>query len=275
MRTNAKKLSVAALAGAVALVGVLAAPPVIALAEGTAITSAGVTERGMINTIHIHRLYNPYTGEHFYTPNTQERDDLVLAGWRYEGVGWSGWPESASRVPVYRLYNPYVPGGDHHYTTDQNEYEQLQADGWQGEGICWYSDRDPSEGSPDVGPAPFYRLYNPNAITGAHHYTMSESERDSLIVAGWKDEGTGFWTYGWVLLPIDGTQSEIVDVACDVLGVPGDPFITYDLLETTDWPDDNLVYLVMFYDGDGERRAQGSFYPDGTLMEDISTIYWE
>lgn len=37
-----------------------------------------------------------------------------------------------------------------------------------------------------------YRLYNPNA--GEHHYTLSTVERDSLIAAGWNDEGIGWYS---------------------------------------------------------------------------------
>ena len=37
------------------------------------------------------RLYNPNSGEHFYTSNLGERDHIVSVGWRLEGVGWAGW----------------------------------------------------------------------------------------------------------------------------------------------------------------------------------------
>lgn len=82
------------------------------------------------------RLYNPYTGEHFYTASAEERDTIVAVGWRYEGVGWLAPTESST--PVYRLYNRYVKGGDHHYTTDRDEYEHLVSVGWSGEGVAWH-----------------------------------------------------------------------------------------------------------------------------------------
>lgn len=41
--------------------------------------------------------------------------------------------------------------------------------------------------------AMMYRLYNPNAQSGAHHYTMSEEERDNLVSVGWKYEGIGWF----------------------------------------------------------------------------------
>ena len=40
---------------------------------------------------------------------------------------------------------------------------------------------------------PLYRLYNPNAIAGAHHYTVSSSERDNLKTVGWSDEGIAWF----------------------------------------------------------------------------------
>ena len=64
----------------------------------------------VVRTAAMHRLYNPYTGEHFYTADTTERDHLTGLGWRYEGVGWKA--PAKSSTPVYRLYNGHVRGGD-------------------------------------------------------------------------------------------------------------------------------------------------------------------
>lgn len=42
-----------------------------------------------------------------------------------------------------------------------------------------------------------YRVYNPNTRgAGAHHYTMLLSERNSLIKAGWRNEGISWYTLG-------------------------------------------------------------------------------
>ena len=65
--------------------------------------------------VEMQRLYNKYTGEHFYTESKTERDALVKVGWTYEGVAWTAPGEGDE---VFRLYNPYVKGGDHHYTMD-------------------------------------------------------------------------------------------------------------------------------------------------------------
>lgn len=66
------------------------------------------------STIQLYRLYNPNSGEHFYTKTTGERDNLRKVGWHYEGVGWVA-PSTGN--PVYRLYNPNA--GDHHYTLNK------------------------------------------------------------------------------------------------------------------------------------------------------------
>ena len=127
------------------------------------------------------RLYNPNTGEHFYTSSEREKNSLVRNGWSYEGKAWEA--PAWSNTPVYRLYNEN--SGDHHYTPSKKERDNLIIRGWKDEGIGWYSD--------DGKRVPLFRLYNPNAITGQHHYTTSSRERDKLVKQGWKDEGTGWY----------------------------------------------------------------------------------
>ncbi|MGI6116916.1 MAG: Ig-like domain-containing protein [Bilifractor sp.] len=140
-----------------------------------------VSEASSVKAISMHRLYNPNSGEHFYTANVTERNHLVNCGWRYEGIGWKA-PEKSS-VPVYRLYNKV--GGEHHYTTNLNERVSLIRAGWTDEGIGWYS--DPAQHTP------LYRQYNPNAFANNHNYTASTAERDWLISLGWRDEGIGWY----------------------------------------------------------------------------------
>ena len=144
------------------------------------ITSSTITEVAM------HRLYNPNSGEHFYTANQGERDNLVTLGWSDEGVGWVA--PVKSPVPVYRLYS----GTDHHYTTDVSERDHLVSVGWRDEGIGWYSD----EGQHVA----LYRQFNPNVDpsapmnnSGSHNYTTSKEENDALVGLGWKAEGIGWY----------------------------------------------------------------------------------
>ena len=131
--------------------------------------------------INMYRLFNPNSGEHFYTGSQVERDNLVSAGWNYEGVAWIA---PTSGTPVYRVFNPN--NGDHHYTPSELERDNLIAAGWNYEGIGWYS-------APSTG-TPLYRLYNPNCTgAGSHHYTSSSEERDYLVSVGWNYEGIGWY----------------------------------------------------------------------------------
>lgn len=43
---------------------------------------------------------------------------------------------------------------------------------------------------------PLYRQYNPNAVTGSHNFTTNKAENDSLVAAGWNEEGIGWYGEG-------------------------------------------------------------------------------
>ena len=100
---------------------------------GSTVINAAVVSEGMV-----YRMYNPNSGEHFYTKDPSEKDSLVASGWNYE--------EDASfetiaateedAVPVYRVYNPN--SGLHHYTMDKGEALSLKGLGWNYEGISLY-----------------------------------------------------------------------------------------------------------------------------------------
>lgn len=142
----------------------------------------------------MYRMYNPNSGEHFYTASLDERNALIGYGWIGEGVGWVA-PKS-SDTPVYRLYS----GTDHHYTTDIDECRTLEGFGWINEGIGWYSS--------DAKKIPLYRQFNPNVQpsapknnSGSHNYTTSASENDFLANNGWIAEGIGWYA-------IDGGSEE-------------------------------------------------------------------
>ena len=125
----------------------------------------------------MYRLYNRHTGEHFYTLNASEKNNLANVGWRYEGVAWSA-PNRGTAV--YRLYNPN--NGDHHYTSNQGEINSLTKIGWRYEGLSFFSG----------GSKTILRLFNPNAKTGTHHYTADLNEKNTLVQRGWRYEGVAF-----------------------------------------------------------------------------------
>ena len=138
--------------------------------------------RGLnVPSVPMYRMYDPNSGEHFYTGSTDERDFLVNAGWKYEGVGFN-FPVAGR--PVHRLYEPIT--GEHLYTMDEAEKAKLLSEGWNYEGVAFNSGGDNEVAQ--------YRLHNPNSTRGAYHFTGSEEERDILISAGWEYQGIGFYS---------------------------------------------------------------------------------
>ena len=135
----------------------------------------------------MNRLYNPNSGEHFYTANIKEKEALVALGWNDEGYGWVAAPTKGAteEQAVYRLYNPNA--GDHHYTMDENEVKTLKAYGWKDEGTGWYSANTGDK-------VAVYRQYNPYANgAGSHNYTPNKAENDYLVSLGWTPEGTAWY----------------------------------------------------------------------------------
>ncbi|MGP1544220.1 MAG: GH25 family lysozyme [Candidatus Fimenecus sp.] len=133
------------------------------------------------NKIPLYRMYNPNSGEHFYTKDVNEKNFLISEGWHYEGIAWMA--PVKSKIPVYRLYNPNA--GDHHYTTNIKERNNLINLGWRYENISFYAS--------DSTGSPIYRQYNPNAKSGAHNFTKDKYENDNLVKNGWIYEGIAWY----------------------------------------------------------------------------------
>lgn len=125
------------------------------------------------------RLYNPNTGDHFFTQGVIESDILIDAGWTCEGIGW--YAPCDSGIPIHRLYNPN--SGEHHFTASDGESVYLANLGWIYEGVAFLSDKKER--------VPVYRLYNEQ--TGKHTYTDNDAEKESLIKIGWIFEGVGWY----------------------------------------------------------------------------------
>lgn len=153
---------------------------ILALGLSALAISATIAFADAAEAVDMHRLYNPNSGEHFYTANTNEKNHLVKVGWKSEGIGWTA-PNSGNAV--YRLYNKNA--GDHHYTMNANEKNHLVKVGWKYEGIGWYSDTKKA--------VPLYRAYNPNAKAGSHNYTVNYGEQKNLLKHGWRDEGIAWY----------------------------------------------------------------------------------
>jgi len=132
------------------------------------------------SNVNVYRVYNPNTGEHFYTTSAEEADTLDKIGWDLEAIGWVA-PSTGKEV--YRLYNENA--GEHHYTTSEKEKNALVAAGWKDEGVAFYS------ASKEY--TRIYREYNKNAVAFNHNYTASKAENDQLVEYGWKYEGVAFY----------------------------------------------------------------------------------
>ena len=183
-------------------------------------------------TTPMYRLYNPNSGEHFYTGSVEEKDNLVTAGWNYEGIAWNAPIRGGD--PVYRLYNPN--SGDHHYTMSAQERDNLVAVGWNYEGVCWNS-----AGAAEKNAIELFRLYNPNADCGSHHYTNSREERDNLVAAGWILEGIGWFGAGdhqHILGDATCTQP----AACKICGVQRGATAPHDYQDATCFEPETCIY---------------------------------
>ena len=152
----------------------------------------------------VYRLYNPNSGEHFYTLSEAEKNHLSVIGWSYEGVGWYA-PNIGNSI--YRVYNPN--NGDHHYTNSIGEKNALVSAGWNDEGIAWYEPETHGKearhiGAPiggvefqlnnNEGTVPIWRAYNPNCTgAGSHNYTSNAAEQRQLGIMGWQLEQVGWY----------------------------------------------------------------------------------
>ena len=159
---------------------------------------------------------------HVYTVLSSEKKSILSTG-RYDDEGVEGFvyparsdkpgflPRPAGTVELYRLY---WPGEGHHlYTTLVSEKDSAIASGWIYEWVeCFVFPARRTDASgflfPGDGQAPLYRLYHPS---GDRFYTISASERDSAISAGYIFEFVECFVLsarsdaGGFNAPVDGT----------------------------------------------------------------------
>jgi D-alanyl-D-alanine carboxypeptidase len=243
------------------------------------VTFTGYTKTSLADEISakpMYRMYNPNSGEHFYTANGGEAKNLIKLTWQYEGIGWYA-PDTGK--PVYRVYNPNA--GDHHYTTSKGEKDSLVNHGWRDEGIGWQSDIEQTK--------PIYRAYNPNAKkAGSHNFTSSLAEQNSLISYGWRNEGISWYATNakpnnqsedWTLTPENGSYnvSSRIPVRSSPLilspitsYLPAGQTVNYDNKVSYDGVD-----WLSYIDNQGNRsyiqaptnsRSNGFTYVDGILI---------
>lgn len=134
----------------------------------------------------VYRLYNPSTGQHYWTGSAQEQQTLLQSGWNSEGLAFNSIDTIRQETPpppgddlVYRFYIPQ--SYSHFWTTDLGERDSMIAAGYDYEGVAWYSSTNTSD-------TPVYRLYAPSIMQ--HLYTTDMNEVNTLVASGgWNDEG--------------------------------------------------------------------------------------
>ena len=222
------------------------------------IMSAFVVSLFFVNTVSantsqaMYRLYNPNSGEHFYTSSFVEAKSIITAGWQYEHVGWNA-PSTGD--PVYRLYNPNA--GDHHFTLNSNEKVMLVNQGWRDEGISWYSDAKKS--------VKLYRAYNPNAKSGSHNYTTFYGEQTSLIKVGWRDEGLAW--YGTNIKPLDNKDSILKELSDGAVGLNKVRFDKVGSEKRRNWLYQTIKWSIPL-------AADGRLYPSVMTAQAILESGW-
>ena len=128
------------------------------------------------------RQYDPLTGENT-APGSQGNYNLSVSSGNDLITGGS----------VYRFFNPDL--GVHFYTASNAERDDIIANlpNYVYEGESYLAAAETAD--PLTGARPVYRFFNQN--TGAHLYTMSESERDAINgnLPNYNYEGVAYYGY--------------------------------------------------------------------------------
>ncbi len=181
------------------------------------------------NTTPVYRFYNKTNGDHFYTTNESEKNNIIssMTSYAFEGTVFYAYPSAINNSsPVYRFLNK--TNGDHFYTINETEKANVQnnlSSIYTYEGVAFYSLKTQventinvyrfyniangdhfytaSEGEasalntlPENNSDPIYRFYN--VINGDHFYTSNESEKNKIVATpnfAYKYEGAAFYAY--------------------------------------------------------------------------------
>ncbi|MGQ9367923.1 hypothetical protein [Azospirillum sp. ST 5-10] len=157
----------------------------------------------------VFRLYNPNSGDHFYTNSSIEAAAAASSGYREEGVPFSAESGAVDLVDVYRLYQTET--GDHLYTTDAAERDALLAGGLHAdEGIAFQA-----YGAPTQGATAVQRFYAPES--GDHFYTTDAAE---ALAAGYRYEGVAWYAASFTPAAEDtesGGQWAVLEEAFEII----------------------------------------------------------
>jgi hypothetical protein len=132
----------------------------------------------ILSAVNVYRFYNIANGDHFYTASGEEATRL------------NNLPENNSN-PIYRFYN--VTNGDHFYTASESEKNSIIATpnfAYKYEGTAFYAYKNQAADT-----VPVHRFYN--KTNGDHFYTISETEKNSILGPNqyYTYEGIGFYAF--------------------------------------------------------------------------------
>lgn len=145
------------------------------------------------------------TGEHRIVVKPYVEADITI----WDTVMVTAASSDGSKVPVYRLYNPFIR--QHLYTADEHEKTVLSAPGggWTDESIAFYVIRA-NAGDVPANTKPVYRLYNER--TKRHLVTLDSHEKDVLTSErGWTFENIAWYQSNTGTVPVYRLYSSITD----------------------------------------------------------------
>ncbi len=151
----------------------------------------------------VYRFWSPQSGTHFFTISENEKDKVLTtypaSVWTFEGIAFYAFATAQpGAAPVYRFWSDN--SGSHFYTMSESEKNKLitqYANVWKYEGPQFYAYPAGENDPQPAGTRAVARFYSRK--TGAHFYTIKESEIDKLknvLSATWVDEGKA-----WYALP--------------------------------------------------------------------------
>lgn len=127
----------------------------------------------------VFRLYQPATGDHFYTMSSIEAAQALRLGYVEEGVPFANEQNRPALIDVFRFYN--AVSGDHFYTTSVEERDEVinKIDDYIYEGIAFQV-----AAGAEPGTAPIHRFFD--AGSGDHMYSFDPYEG---LASGYVYEG--------------------------------------------------------------------------------------
>lgn len=174
----------------------------VTLGSSTLTVNYSVTGPGRGEVKPVFRFWSDVLSHHFYTTSESERD-FVTQTWPetwtdYERIAYylPVDENDPNAHPVYRFWSSTL--NSHFYTISETERDNILNEYptyvWELEGVVFYAY---PEGDQPADAKPVHRFWS--AKNGTHFYTISETEKDSIIATyptfTWAYEGIAWYAY--------------------------------------------------------------------------------